>query len=66
MNVLVHCNKGESRAPSIGLLYMAYKGLFLKMDYYQSVNEFKKKYPVYNPAGGFRLFSMNNWSYYCN
>ena len=64
--VLVHCNKGESRAPSIGLLYMAYKGLFSKMDYYQSVNEFMKKYPAYNPAGGFRLFTMNNWGMYCN
>lgn len=65
MRVLVHCNQGESRAPSIGLLYMANKGLFPQMDYHYSVIEFNKKYPPYNPAGGFRQFTITNWERYC-
>ncbi len=60
MKVIVHCNQGESRAPSIGLSYMAYKGFFPQIDFYQSMNEFKKKYPDYKTAGGFQLYVMNN------
>ena len=65
LKVLIHCNQGESRAPSIGLIYMAYKGLFSKMDYSQAALEFKRKYPTFNPANGVRLFSINNWHQYC-
>lgn len=67
--VLVHCNQGESRAPSIGLLFLLTQGReeFAGcengeevMDVYR--NEF---YEDYNPSEGFTQFINQNWkSYY--
>ena len=60
---LVHCNMGQSRSPSIGLLYLAMKKI-LPEDFQQAEKEFKKIYPNYNPKGGIRRFVMKNWSTY--
>jgi len=62
---LVHCNLGESRAPSIGFLYLA-KNNLLSKDYYIAENEFRNLYPYYNPKNGIRLFIKSNWNKYVN
>ena len=48
-NILIHCNQGESRGPSIGMLYLAYKGIFGYKDYDYTKIEFLKLYPEFNP-----------------
>lgn len=48
-NILIHCNQGESRGPSIGMLYMAYKGFFEYKDYDYTKAEFLKLYPEFLP-----------------
>ena len=49
--VLVHCNKGESRAPSIGLMYIWECGF---PPY--TPEQFKKIYPAYNPSEGMKQY----------
>jgi hypothetical protein len=63
--VLVHCNLGESRAPGIGLLYLA---AFAKQlptdDFLQAEVQFRTIYPVYNPGLGIRGFLKAHWQHY--
>ena len=48
--ILVHCNQGQSRSPSIVFLYMASKG-WLSNDFIEAKKEFIKLYPFWNPKG---------------
>ena len=66
--VLVHCNKGQSRSASIGMLYLAvYTNTFSnKSDFNLVENEFIEKYPLYNPSKGIRDFLIMNWKKYVN
>lgn len=50
---LIHCSQGQSRSPSIGLLYLASKGI-LSSDFLVAENEFRKIYPIYHPKNGIR------------
>ncbi len=51
--VFVHCNQGESRAPSIALLYLYIRGdFFEETDPELVIEEFIKIYPGYNPGQG--------------
>jgi hypothetical protein len=64
-NVLVHCNKGESRAAGIGMLYLASIGAFADMDFLQAEEEYKKSfYAPCDMAGGMRGYVSSNWQKY--
>ena len=63
--VLVHCNLGESRSPSIGLLYMAIKGFISNQTFEDAEKEFRSIYPNYFPNRGMRMFLLKNWHIYC-
>jgi hypothetical protein len=64
--VLVHCNQGHSRGPSIGLLYLArHTNLLSGLDYSNARDRFLERYPDYDPAPGVRGFLVANWSAYC-
>ncbi len=64
--ILIHCNLGESRSPSIALLYMASRLGVLPCESLQIAEiEFKKKYPEFNPKPGILGFLEKNWDYYC-
>jgi predicted protein tyrosine phosphatase len=60
---LVHCNLGESRSPSIGLLYLASKCV-LPNTFADAESEFRALYPVYNPKAGIRGFIIGYWKRY--
>lgn len=47
--ILIHCNQGESRAPTIGLLYIARLETFEYADFDTSVQKLRKMYPAYMP-----------------
>ncbi len=57
--ILIQCNKGESRAPSIALSFMfnwtrwATDGGFFSHGPLKVMTEFKKIYPLFNPSKGF-------------
>lgn len=65
-NVLIHCNEGASRAPSIGLLYLAsHTDCFEKHDLDTALVEFRKLYPPFNPAAGMFGFLQAHFETYC-
>jgi len=59
--VLIHCNQGESRAPSLALLYMA-KRLALLPDesYAAAAAAFARRFP-YRPGNGIKGYLTQNW-----
>lgn len=63
--VLVHCNQGESRAPSIALLYLLTEGReeFNGCENGDEVMDvFRQEfYEDYNPSDGFAQFIRGNW-----
>ena len=64
--VLVHCNQGESRSPSISLLYLAaYTDAVPSASLADAEAEFVTLYPKYNPKPGIRGFLLDNWRTYC-
>ncbi len=59
--VLVHCNKGESRAPSLALLYAAKRlGLFPPESYAAARTAFEKDFS-YRPGKGIETYLQSNW-----
>lgn len=63
MNVLVHCNEGKSRGPTVGMLAIA-QDLQIP-DYYAARKVFDELYPKYKPMAGLEDFARLHWSEYC-
>jgi len=63
--VLVHCNKGMSRAAVIGLLFLAQSGVYTGLDFEIAERKFMSIYPQYNPASGVRGYARLSWNKYC-
>lgn len=61
--VLVHCNRGESRAPTIALLYLALcTETFDDCDFDQAVERFSGVYPTFAPAAGMAGYARQLWA----
>jgi len=61
--VLIHCNLGLSRAPSIALLYLAKRAKVInKEGYKEATQDFVKLFPRYQPARGIALYLFIHWS----
>jgi len=62
-NILIHCNQGESRAPSLALLFLA---KILKTidgtDYDSAAKAYKRIDPYYMPTAGIQTFLRENWN----
>lgn len=61
--ILIHCNQGISRSPSIGLLFLATKNKIRNINFEMVMEDFQKIYPNYAPSG-IREFLTLNWSNY--
>ena len=62
-SILIHCNQGESRAPSLGLLFLAkYKGEVSNESYEKAAAEFQILYPLYQPGQGIQIYLRTHWS----
>lgn len=60
--VLIHCNQGESRAPSLAILYLAKRKGIIQSQSFDTAREcFTQEYPYYNPGLGFRRYLKNYW-----
>jgi hypothetical protein len=65
--VLVHCNNGLSRAPSIALLFLAKRIERINNDSFkQAAIDFKKLYPYYQPGRGIAIYLHQNWKIFDN
>jgi hypothetical protein len=65
LKILIHCNQGMSRSAGLGLLYLAHIGQFHGVSFPIAEMQYKKIYPLYQPAGGIRGYCMTNWNKYC-
>jgi hypothetical protein len=59
--VLVHCNQGNSRAPSMALIYMGRFGLVDK-HYDPAMAHFRSIYPSYEPGPGMEEFMRQEFA----
>lgn len=59
--ILLHCNKGESRSPSIALLYLNKIGVIHENNPLVGIDEFRKIYPNYKPNPGMFQYVLQNW-----
>jgi len=66
MPVLIHCNQGESRSPSLALLYMAARLRALPTESLAAAEAaFRPLYPMYSPKPGIREHLLQYWDQYC-
>jgi len=64
--VLVHCNMGFSRGPSIGLLFLSSRLHLLPTSSLEDAAvAFQKIYPRYQPGSGVWEFMKEHWDEYC-
>ena len=59
--VLIHCNHGLSRSPSLALLYLAKKGAINNESYNKAVESFIKLFSNYNPNNGIASYLRSEW-----
>lgn len=65
LKVLVHCNQGFSRSPSIVLLYLLkYTDALGSQDLASALSAFRTLYPPYAPAQGMADYVRLNWEKY--
>jgi len=60
--VLIHCNHGLSRSPSLALLYLSKKGIINNESYNKAVEAFINLFPNYNPNNGIASYLRTEWS----
>jgi hypothetical protein len=58
--VLVHCNAGHSRGPTIGMMFLRTIGE-LPGGFLTSEKVFRALYPKYEPKAGMRTFAREHW-----
>jgi hypothetical protein len=64
-SVLVHCNTGESRAPSLAMLYLATRAPgFPNLLFHAAEKQMKQLYPPYAPHEGIRQYMQQHWERY--
>lgn len=59
--VFVHCNQGRSRSPTIAMLIMAPE---MHEAFTRAEMDFRKVYPLHDPARGIHTFAKENWGAY--
>ena len=63
--VLIHCNRGESRSPSLALLYLAKRLKAIpSTTFFDAEQAFIALYPSYSPKTGIRGHIQQNWDLY--
>lgn len=60
--VILMCNRGLSRSPTIALLYLSkVMHILPEESFYRAMEAFKEKYPEYAPGKGIVEFVSGNW-----
>ena len=57
--IFIHCDLGQSRAPTLGLVYLSKRTDFLDNDYDQALEKFTECYPNFNPSGITKFVKIN-------
>jgi hypothetical protein len=60
--LLIHCNQGESRAPSLALLFISkYLHEITESSYAEARQEFEEIFHGYRPGTGIQIYLSKNW-----
>ena len=59
--ILIHCNQGQSRSPSIGLVYLANNGIITNKSFHEAAIAFKDVYRDFMPGKGISEYLSRNW-----
>ena len=60
--VLIHCNNGKSRAPSLALLYLAKHARVINSESYATAaKDFRAMFPSYQPGQGIQIYLSEHW-----
>ena len=60
--LLFHCNKGDSRAPSLALLHLAKnRGVLNATSFDTAKLDFRELYPMYAPGLGIQRYLREHW-----
>lgn len=59
--VLIHCNQGESRAPSLAIVVLK-KMNVINSCFEDAIKEFKEIYPNYKPSDGIYKYLLSKWN----
>jgi len=62
--VLIHCNYGASRSPSLGLTYLAITGVISNHSFEEAATEFEAIYQTYTPGTGIMFYMKRNWEFF--
>jgi hypothetical protein len=61
--VLIHCNQGESRSPTLAMMLMAkHIGVISDASYDEARAEFEQLYPYYRPGLGIQKYLHCHWA----
>lgn len=60
-NMLIHCDQGISRSPSVGMVYLAKRLQSLPVLFDDAKQAFIEIYPHYQPKAGINGFLQANW-----
>lgn len=60
-NMLVHCDWGQSRSPTLVMVFMAKVLKILPDTFFDALSQFKKLYPDYITPSGISKFTKENW-----
>jgi hypothetical protein len=62
LQLLIHCNRGESRAPSLGLVFLAkHVRAVPNRSYAEARREFVKRFSNYAPGKGIETYLTTKW-----
>lgn len=62
LQLLIHCNRGNSRAPSLGLVFLAkHVGAVPNGSFAEARREFVKRFPNYAPGKGIETYLATKW-----
>ncbi len=60
--VVIHCNDGDSRAPAVALIYLAWSGGLPSDNYDSAYNAFRLVYPDFSPGAGIFANMNMRWA----
>lgn len=61
-DIIIHCNQGRSRAPTLALLFAAKRLKAITDESFDAARaEFEKIYPEYAPGKGIETWMQKNW-----
>jgi protein tyrosine phosphatase len=60
-NMFVHCDWGQSRSPTLVMVFMAKVLKVLPDNFFDALEEFKILYPEYITPSGISKFTKENW-----